>query len=71
MKTKVQGWIQFGIGGGCVVASVIGAFYSLPCFYFIVMFGGGCGLMGQRSVWEKIASILRDISADRSGRPQR
>jgi hypothetical protein len=53
-----------------VVASVVGAFIRLPWFYFAVLFAGGCGLMGQKSIWEKIAAIARGNSAPQQGRPK-
>lgn len=51
--------IRFFLGAGCVVAAGAGAFYRIPWFYFAVLFAGGCGLMGQRSVWEKMILLAR------------
>ena len=59
MKSQVRATVRFLLGAGCVVAAVVGAFCSLPWFYFAVLFAGGCGLMGQRSIWEKVAAIAR------------
>jgi hypothetical protein len=58
------------LGAGCVVASVVGAFYRLPWCYFAVLFAGGCGLMGQKSIWEKIVAIARGSSARPQKRPR-
>ncbi len=59
MNNKVRQIIRFWLGVGCVAAALVGAFFNLAWYYFAVLFAGGCGLMGQRSIWEKIAVILR------------
>jgi len=59
MNSTVMGTIRFFLGAGCVIAAVTGAFCHLAWYYFTVLFAGGCGLMGQRSIWEKLASIMR------------
>jgi hypothetical protein len=50
---------RFLLGFLCVLAAIVGAFVHLPWFYFAVLFAGGCGLMGQKSIWEKMAAIIR------------
>jgi len=59
MNARARASIQFLLGVGCVIAAAAGAFCHLNGFYFSVLFAGGCGLMGQRSIWEKIAAIAR------------
>jgi hypothetical protein len=59
MKRTARTTIRFLLGTGCVIAAVVGAFHSLAWFYFAVLFAGGCGMIGQRSIWEKIAFIAR------------
>jgi hypothetical protein len=59
MRTNPKSCIRFALGAGCVLAATIGAFHQLSWFYFSVLFAGGCGLMGQRSIWEKVAAIAR------------
>ncbi len=59
MKSKARTTIRFLLGSGCVIAAVVGAFHSLAWFYFAVLFAGGCSMMGQRSIWEKMAAIAR------------
>ena len=41
------------------MAALVGAFLHLEWYYFAILFAGGCGLMGQRSTWEKMAIIIR------------
>jgi len=62
MKAEAKTTIRFLLGAACVVAAAVGAFHSLAWFYFAVLFAGGCGLMGQRTVWEKLAIARGDNS---------
>jgi hypothetical protein len=59
MNCKTRQTIRFLLGAGCVMAALVGAFCGLAWYYFAVLFAGGCGMMGQRSIWEKIAVIFR------------
>jgi len=59
---KIQRAMQtsrFSLGVLCVLAAVVGAFVHLAWYYFAVLFAGGCGLMGQKSIWEKMATVIR------------
>jgi len=71
MKTRARATVRFLLGAGCVVAAVVGAFRNLTWFYFAVLFAGGCGMMGQRSIWEKMAALLRGNNDRSSNRPTR
>lgn len=59
MNCKTRQTIRFLLGVGCVIAAHIGAFCNLAWYHFAVSLGVGCGLMGQRSIWEKVAVIVR------------
>ncbi len=60
MTSRQKSSVRFALGVGCVLAATIGAFGSLSWHYFAVLFAGGCGLMGQQSIWEKVAAVARD-----------
>ena len=49
---------RFSLGVLCVLAAIVGAFVHLAWYYFAVLFAGGCGLMGQKSIWEKMATVI-------------
>jgi hypothetical protein len=58
LKTAIQ-TSRFSLGFLCVLAAIVGAFVHLAWYYFAVLFAGGCGLMGQKSIWEKMATVIR------------
>jgi len=58
MSAKCKSTVRFFLGACCVIAAAIGAFHHLPGFYFAVLFAGGCGMMGQQTIWEKVATLI-------------
>jgi hypothetical protein len=62
MNSNARQTIRFLLGVGCVVSALAGAFCDLPWHYFVVIFAGGCGLMGRPSILEKVAALLRGRS---------
>ena len=69
MKNSAKTTFRFLLGAGCVVTAAVGAFHNLAWFYFAVLFAGGCGMMGQRSIWEKMAAIARGCKDQGGNRP--
>ena len=50
---------RFWLGVLCLFAAIVAAFVHLPFYVFAILFAGGCGLMGQKSIWEKMAAVIR------------
>jgi hypothetical protein len=58
-KNVIREWISFSTGVLCVLASIAGAFIGRQWIPFVVLFVGGCNLMGKRSIWEKVLVLVK------------
>lgn len=58
-KDAILFLIQTVFGAGFLLGALAGAFLHLEWYYFTMLVAVGCGLIGQKSVWEKIATIVR------------
>ena len=62
MNRKLLQWIiQKVVGVVFMFGALVAAFRGLPMYYFVPMLVTGCGLIGGKSIIDKIIEVIRSL----------